>query len=170
MDARRRIDSLERTGDLVARLVHGLPEEVASWKAGERDWSIVEILGHLADEEVEDFRYRLRSTLEDPRAAWPPIDPEGRVRERAYAGRDLEDVRRRFVRERADSIAWLRGLGEVDWSLAHEHPTLGTLRAGDLLASWAAHDLLHLRQLTARLFQRGAQDARPFDCAYAGPW
>lgn len=170
MDERRLIDALERTGDLLARLATGLPEELASWKADERDWSIVEILGHLADEEVEDFRFRLRSTLADPRVPWPPIDPAGRVRERAHAARDLEEVRARFVRERSDSLAWLRELGEVDWSRAYEHPVLGTLRAGDLLASWAAHDLLHLRQLTARLFQRGIEDARPFDCAYAGAW
>ena len=41
----------------------------------------------------------------------------------------IEQVER-FVRERADSVAWLRGLGAVDWDLAYEHPQLGTLRAG----------------------------------------
>ncbi len=33
------------------------------------------------------------------------------------------------------------------WDNSYRHPRM-TLRAGDLLASWAAHDAMHLRQMT----------------------
>ena len=70
----------------------------------------------------------------------------------------------------ATAVEWLRGLGEVDWTLSHAHPTLGSLRAGDLLLSWVTHDALHLRQLARRMLENAAAAARPFSGDYAGPW
>jgi hypothetical protein len=39
-----------------------------------------------------------------------------------------------------------------------------------LLASWAAHDALHLRQIARRLHGLAARDAGPYGVAYAGEW
>ena len=51
----------------------------AMWKPAEDEWSILEVVNHLAEEETDDFRVRLGQLLEDPRKAWPPIDPETSV-------------------------------------------------------------------------------------------
>ena len=68
------------------------------------------------------------------------------------------------------SLEWLRGLSRPDWDAAYTHPKLGVIRAGDLLASWCAHDVLHLRQM-ARWHWRRLQDAAgPFGTGYAGQW
>ncbi len=146
------------------------PAALAGERPSAAEWSVLEIACHLVDEEREDFRARLESTLADPDAAWAPIDPEGWVAARGYAKRDLTAVTKDFVRERARSVAWLRGLGDVDWERTHRRPGLGTLRAGDVLASWVAHDALHLKQLAKRMHQRCRADAAPFSTDYAGPW
>src|SRR5690606_10869240 len=130
---------------------------------------ILEVICHLADEEADDFRARTRLTLEDPAREWPKIDPEGWARDRNYNERDLSAELDRFAAARAESLAWLRSLHEPDWQSTHEHPR-GNLTAGDLMASWAAHDALHLRQIARRLHELAARDAPGRDIGYAGPW
>ena len=76
----------------------------------------------------------------------------------------------RFEAERARSIEWLRGLAAPNWDSTHRHPKLGPMRAGDIMAAWAAHDALHLRQLAKRLYELTRRDADTFGTAYAGDW
>lgn len=147
-----------------------LPIDDARWRPEGGGWSILEIINHMADEEVDDFRARLRSTLEDPAKPWPGIDPEGWARDRDYNSRDLNESAACFKAARAESLKWLDSLENPDWSLAHQHPKLGVIRAGDLLAAWCAHDALHLRQIAKRLYQLILRDAGDYSAAYAGVW
>jgi hypothetical protein len=168
--AGRLIDRLEAAPAAVRALVSMLTPDEARWKPNADAWSVLEIVCHLADEEAEDFRARLRSTLEDPARDWTPIDPAGWATQRNYAEKDLAERLDRFTSERADSVAWLRSLDTPDWSAARVHPEFGSMRAGDLLAAWAAHDALHLRQIAKRLHQLAGHDAGPFETGYAGCW
>jgi hypothetical protein len=170
MNADSLIGRLEHTGRAIRALASGVPDADARWKPESGAWSILEIVCHLADEEESDFRVRLRSTLEDPSKHWPGIDPEGWARERRYNEQDLAKNLDRFTREREASLEWLRSLDGPDWSRAHAHLTIGELTAGDLLASWAAHDALHLRQITKRLFELTERDAGGCSTRYAGSW
>ena len=134
-------------------------------------WSIVEVVAHLADEEEADFSVRLKSTLEDPSNAWPPIDPEGWAIERDYRSRSLNGEISRFGVERARNLVWLRELGdETEWGRAYDHPQIGSLRAGDLLGAWCTHDWLHMRQIVKRMYQLTQRDVDGFSTAYAGEW
>ncbi len=165
----RLIDSLERFADVLPAAVRRLRSDDARWRPDDGGWSILEIVAHLADEEVEDFRARLRLTLQDPLADWPPIDPEGWAIQRRYNEGGLDAALGRFVAARRESVAWLRGLPNPDYSQSHEHPR-GRLRAGDLLTAWVAHDALHLRQIAKRLYQIAGRDAGEFHADYAGRW
>jgi len=170
MDAERLVEALERGEHVFRALLAGVPKEVAARRPGPEDWSLLEIACHLLDEEREDFRARLERTLRDPEEPWPAIDPGGWVEARSYGSRDLASVTAELADERRASVAWLRGLVDPDWERVHRHPSLGPLRAGDLLASWVAHDALHLRQIARRLHQEVTRTAEPFSPAYAGPW
>ena len=150
-------------------LLGGVGAEQARWKPAPERWSLAEVMGHVHDEEVEDFRQRLDYTLHRPGEAWPKIDPQGWVKERAYNERDLQEWLRDFVRERERSLAWLKGLREPDWRVRAERPQ-GVLAAGDILASWVAHDLLHVRQLTRLHYEYVAHVAAPYRVEYAGEW
>lgn len=160
---------LRSSAAAIAAVLEGLDDDSARWRPQPGAWSVVEIVNHLADEEDEDFRARLASTLDDPSAAWAPIDPEGAVVSRGHGERDLGPSLERFIDERGATLQWLASLEAPDFDRAHEHPALGRLRAGDLLAAWAAHDLLHLKQLTQRLVELTRRDAEPFHIAYAEP-
>lgn len=163
-------DRLEQFGSTLPVVVANVPESDWRWKPPSGAWSILEIVCHLVDEEVRDFRLRLFQTLRDPAQPWPLNDPEAWAREGRYNERELEPMVRAFVQERRESIRQLRALGHVDWNTAYNHPKVGPVRAGELLASWAAHDALHLRQIAKRLFELTGRDAPEYSLAYAGEW
>jgi len=170
MHADHLIASLERFGRSLPVLLEGVSSEDARWKPADGAWSILEIVRHLGDEEVEDFRMRLELTLRDPNLDWPGINPEQTAKDRKYNDANFAEAVQRFVDERRKSVAWLKSLKHPDWSTTKTHPKLGSMRAGDLLVSWAAHDHLHLKQIAKRLFQLAARDGGEFVTNYAGQW
>jgi len=169
MDPSALIQSLDRTGRNLAGFFTGLSAEEARWKPAPEKWSMLEVLNHLIDEERDDFRKRVDLTLRDPAAPWPPIDPEGWARDRNYNARDLSASVIAFGEERRASVEWLLALREPAWNHEHRHPAIGVLRAGDLLASWAAHDLLHARQLVTVRLEHLRRHADPYSIRYASP-
>ena len=170
MNALRLIHSLDRFGRLLPDVVRDLDADDARWKPASGAWSILEIVSHLADEEEFDFRVRIETTLTDPNREWPPIDPEGWAVERCYNAGDLETAVERFVTLRRQSVAWLRALPDPDWSQEHDHPRFGPFPAADLLAAWTAHDYLHLRQISKRMYEIVQRDAAGSSTEYAGEW
>ena len=122
MDMAKLIESLERFGNLLPVVVEGVGLEDARWRPPNGAWSILEVVCHLADEEVADFRMRLESTLRDPAEPWKANDPEAWAVERRYNEQDLKAVLARFTMERRQSVAWLRSLGEPDFSRARTYP------------------------------------------------
>lgn len=163
------IDQLTRGAVAIRSMVEDLDDAQVRWKPADDKWSVLEIVCHLADEEREDFRMRLELTLSDPRAEWPPIDPAGIVVARAYNSRKLSDALSAYLREREASIAWLTSLDEPDLATEHVHPEFGSMSAGNLLASWVAHDLLHIRQIARVEYQYVEKTAAPYSLEYAGP-
>jgi hypothetical protein len=164
------IKRLEANAEVIAALVTGVGPTQARWRPGSGKWSIVEVLNHLADEEVEDFRTRIEFTLERPGEPWPTIDPVRWVVERAYQSRSLEDSLHRFLEHRRDSIVWLERLQNPDWTVGHTRPGGERLTAGDLLISWVAHDFIHIRQLNRLHREYLLYSSSSFRADYAGPW
>src|SRR5688572_12716748 len=100
--------------EAIAALVRGVTDEQARWKSTVAEWSILEVINHLHDEEREDFRTRVDFTLHRPEVDWPPIDPEGWVVERSYQQRDPAASLAAFLRERGASVRWLADLQDPD--------------------------------------------------------
>lgn len=169
MNADRLFEALEGSGRAIDALMAAIPAAEARRQPAPGKWSMLEVLCHLIDEERDDFRLRVRLTLEDPSRDWPAIDPEGWARDRDYNQRDPAGMRAEFQRERAVSLAWLRGLQEPRWERTKVHPHLGALSAGDLLASWTAHDVLHLRQMAAVRLTHLEHTVAPYSTRYAQP-
>ena len=170
MDTDHSIDLLGRFPRVLEALVVGLSESVWRWKPSTGNWSILEIVSHLRDEEVEDFRQRLELTISDPGQPWPKIDPVAAATARNYQSQSPEIVLREFFLERERSLTWLKQFEEVPLDRFYQHPKVGPVTVGELLASWAAHDLLHIRQITKRIFEAHQEVSRPYSIAYAGTW
>ncbi len=165
------ITDLKAGAAFIEAAVAGLGAEELRAKPEGGGWSMLEVLHHLWDEEREDFPLRLRLTLQDPLAEWPPIDPEGWAISRNYNAASPVGVLAGFLAEREKNLEWLQALEQPDWDLAHSHPRAGAISARQLALSWRAHDLLHGRQLLRLRYGRlQAQRRSDSDLDYAGSW
>ncbi|HKW14676.1 MAG TPA: DinB family protein [Candidatus Krumholzibacteria bacterium] len=164
------IGSLHASGRAIDALASGVAPAFAAAQPAPGKWSVNEVLGHLADEERHDFRMRIDYMLHRPGESWPAIDPERTVREAQFNKQSLEDLRSDFRHERAQSLAWLGGLHDANWDASYDHPKMGGFTAASMLCAWAAHDLLHLRQIERILFQHLRAAAAPDRTDYAGEW
>jgi hypothetical protein len=169
MDLQKARTQLKTQGQAVIALATGLTTEEAQWKPSLESWSVLEVLNHLVDEEIYDFRAHLDHILHTPERPWPKIDPQGWVTQRHYNQQNLDDTLLRFEAEREKSLNWLAELPAPDWNAAVTQ-SWGTLSAGDMLASWVAHDLLHLRQLVELRYQITKTANQPYQPDYAGKW
>ncbi len=140
-----------------------------TWRPDLSSWSILEIVCHLYDEEREDFRSRVKNTLETPHLQPQSIDPPGRVSIRKYAQQDYHERLQLFLKERCQSIRWIKGLAEPKWGNVYNHPTAGKLTAYSLLANWLAHDYHHIRQINQRGYEYLKFSSKS-DLTYAGDW
>jgi DinB superfamily len=144
--------------------------DVATWRArpAAAEWSPVEIVCHLRDEEAEDFPARLRVVVAGGRQ-FAPIDPERWAEERSYRDADPREALGALRTLRAASLRFLGTLAADRLDAAVEHPRLGRFSGADLLAAWVAHDRLHLRQLAGTLARLWADRWAPLRVDYAGP-
>jgi len=86
-----------------------------------------------------------------------------------YNLRNLDTTLENFEFERGKSIRWLTELEAPNWDSSIQVPW-GELSAGDMMASWLAHDLLHIRQLVELRYHLTLTNSMPYQVEYAGKW
>lgn len=150
-------------------LLAGVTTEQARFKPSAGSWSMLEVINHLYDEEIHDFRSHLDFILHPEGKQWKPIAPQAWVKLRKYNRRTLAPSLENFLRERRRSIRWLDSLGKVDWDTKYVSK-FGTMKAGDMFACWVAHDGLHLRQFAELHRALVEQAVKPYKIGYAGEW
>ena len=170
MNLTKAIAHLRENSEIIRLLVQEMVDETARHKPDAESWSVMEVINHLVDEEREDFREHLDQILHRPDEAWSQIDPQGWVTERAYNGRSLPDSLANFLRERQRSLDWLEELETPNWDAFRATPWRNQITAGDMLASWVAHDILHIRQLVELKWATTLLDLQPYQVDYAGGW
>jgi hypothetical protein len=157
---------------MIQSLVAGVTPEQARVKPSPEAWSVLEVLGHLCEEERGDFRQHLARILQTPA---PPSNPPTGTDAPPYSEHDPAQVLDEFLAERQRSLVWLRQLPAPDWTAAITIPfgpfgDTMRVQAGDMLTAWAAHDNLHARQLVELWRARLLDLAKPFGVEYAGGW
>lgn len=164
-DTRR---ELARLPALLDTLLHGLDDAGARTRPAAGEWSPVEILCHLRDEETEDFGARLR-VIVDGGSAFAPIDPERWAEERRYHQAGLHEVLEVLRARRQASLDLLASVSSEALEGSRPHKRLGSLSGFDILAAWVVHDRIHLAQLAGTLARIWAVRWAPLRTEYAGP-
>jgi hypothetical protein len=167
MQLENAIQLLKQHSQAIALLVSDIEMTQARWRPDADSWSMLEVVSHLVDEECEDFRARVKNILDGTEAS--PIHPGAWVTERGYNQRELAPVLQDYLSEREASLAWLQTLTDADWDKLYIDPNR-PIPAGEMLAAWVAHDLLHLRQLIELRYLYLQQQAQPYSITYAGDW
>lgn len=165
VEARR---ELKRLPAVLEALLAGLDEANAQTRPAPAEWSPVEILCHLRDEEAEDFGARLR-VIVDGAAEFAPIDPERWAEERRYREASLPDVLEALRARRQTSLDLLASVAPEALNGSRPDRRLGRLSGLDVLAAWVAHDRIHLAQLAGTLARIWALRWADLRTEYAGP-
>lgn len=154
---------LRRTPAALEALLHGLPEPWVRSNEGAETWSAFDIVGHLIHGEETDWIPRVRMILETGETR--VFDRFDRFAQQEKSiGKSLAELLAAFTRLRAENLDVLSRwqLTPADMLRCGQHPEFGPVTLGQLLATWTAHDLSHLAQVS-RVMCRQYTDA-------VGPW
>lgn len=155
--------------DIIRALLVGISQEESRIKPKPDSWSILELLCHLYDEEREDFRPHLSFILDHDPDEWQNIDPQNWVTMRRYNQQGFVEMQGKFFEERMKSMKWLKDHQQENWD-PYYSSKFGTMSAGDLFASWIAHDNLAIRQFVELRRSRIENITKPYSIDYAGEW
>lgn len=116
------------------------------------EWAPVDLLMHCATVEAY-YASEARELLETPGHTWRPFNPAQGEAERAGRARPASDRAEleRLDALRAETLAWLEGLGQDELDAYGDHADRGAVRVGDRIARIAAHDRAHTQQLEKML-------------------
>jgi hypothetical protein len=159
---------LNRTPAVLNSLLRGLPESWTQSNEGQGTWNAFAIVGHLIHGERTDWIPRARTILSDGENR--PFEPFDRFAQAKLSqGKSLAQLLDEFARMRQESLAALEALHlqPQDLERRGRHPALGAVTLSELLATWAAHDLNHLHQLSRVMANQYRQAVGPWS-AYLG--
>jgi hypothetical protein len=155
---------LDRTPVVLHVLLLDLPDVWTRSNEGPETWSPREVVGHLIEGERTDWIPRARIVLaQGPSTAFEPFDRWAHERS-MNVGKSLNELLETFMVLRTENLATVREwrLTPAQLEFTGIHPEFGSVTLKQLLATWVAHDLGHLLQIT-RTMARQYRDA-------VGPW
>ena len=154
---------LARTPGALDALLRGLPEDWIGANEGGETWSPFDVIGHLIHGEKTDWMPRVRIILEHGESR--PFDKFDRFAQLAASeGRSLGSLLEEFAALRDENVRQLLRLrlSEADLDRRGRHPELGGVTLRQLLATWVAHDLDHVVQISRVLARQYSDEVGPW--------
>lgn len=167
-DLQQTIALLQRTPPVLNSFLRDLPDSWTLRNEGGKSWSPFDIVGHLIHGERTDWMPRARIILQYGESrAFDPFDRLGQERE--SQGKSLDELLDEFARLRSENVDALQQLNlqPSDFDRRGRHPALGVTTLGQLLSTWAVHDLTHLHQLSRVMAYQYRDEVGPWS-AYLG--
>ncbi|HEV8394262.1 MAG TPA: DinB family protein [Vicinamibacterales bacterium] len=154
---------LTRTPATLDALLRGLPAWWTSANEGPNTWSPFDVIGHLIHGEETDWMPRVKIILEHGESrTFEKFNREAQFE--ATQPHTLEARLEQFAslrRENLRALAELR-LSDADLDRAGRHPAFGGVTMRQLLATWVAHDLDHVMQVSRVLGRQYSEDVGPW--------
>jgi len=154
---------LSRTPAALNALLRDLPDFWISRNEGGETFSPFDVIGHLIHGERSDWMVRLSIILQHGDSQpLPKFDRFGQQRE--SQGKSLDELLDTFAQLRAANLTDLRALNlqPADFNRRGHHPSLGSVTLGELLATWAAHDLTHVHQISRTMAHQYREAVGPW--------
>jgi len=154
---------LTRTPATLDSLLRDLPDPWTSADEGPGTWSPYVVIGHLIHTERSDWIPRLLIILEHGESRpFDPLDREAQLRQPDK--KSLSALLDEFKDCRNVSVDRLRAvhLSTPQLELSGRHPALGRVTVRQLLATWTAHDLAHILQISRVMAKRYKQEVGPW--------
>jgi DinB family protein len=154
---------LARTPAALDALLRGLPDRWIAANEGDNTWSPFDVIGHLIHGERTDWMPRVRIILEHGETR--TFDTFDRFAQFAASeGRTLASLLDEFATLRRENLRELASLRLTDGDLDRrgQHPAFGAVTLRQLLATWVAHDLDHVVQISRVLAHQYSTEVGPW--------
>jgi carbonic anhydrase/acetyltransferase-like protein (isoleucine patch superfamily) len=135
----------------VAQRLGRYPETRWRQAPGPARWSALEIVCHLRDSDRDVLTPRLERLLDEERPVIADVDMRGWDTARAYRSESAPAAHQAWAESRRMALARLAPLRPEDWRRMGEHSVRGPYPLGEMVRSWAEHDLSHRRQIAEAL-------------------
>jgi len=159
----RTIAVLERTPASLGALLLGLPEIWTMRNEGENTWTVLDVVAHLIHGERTNWIPRANWMMQFGESKqFEPFDRSGHAH--LMQGKSPEQLLDEFAQARSQSLSQLHAMNlqEADLERRGMHPTFSAVTLSQLLATWAAHDVNHLHQISRIMAHQY--------CDAVGPW
>lgn len=130
-------------------LIRDVPEDVLR-DSGDGEWSIIDVVCHLRDAEERTLA-RVRRMCEENRPRLEAYDPAELARASGYRDQALDAALSAFIDARAQHAAFLESADESWWARVGIHEEVGAISVQQLTSHLAAHDAIHLAQISRRI-------------------
>jgi hypothetical protein len=141
------LEVAEKSPKEIAAAVSGLSPQVLRYKPAPDKWSILEILGHLADIEIV-YAYRLRQMLADKKPVIAPMDQDDWAKNLGYLDTPAPELVALYGLNRHHNLRLLRRLKVGDLEKAAFHPEYQQIvTVATLVERMAGHGTNHLQQI-----------------------
>lgn len=146
-DLKRHLDVAEKSPKEIAAAVSGLAQAVLRYKPAPDKWSILEILGHLADIEIV-YAYRLRQMLADEKPVIAPMDQNAWAKNLAYMDTPAPELVALYALNRHHNLRLLRRLKPEDLAKSAFHPeSKRDVTVATIIEMMSGHGPNHLQQI-----------------------
>lgn len=159
----RSYEILDRTPGVLQSLLSGLPDEWVMPNEGPETYSPYDVVGHLIHGEKTDWTARMKMILEfGSTQTFVRWNREAMYEE--SKGKSLQQLLDEFTVIRKENMIWFRSLKLTETDLAKKgmHPVLGEVSLRNLLATWVAHDLTHIAQITRVMAKQYKSEMGPW--------
>ena len=149
MNAETRTHNITSYGNAHALLVAALqhfPREMWNFKPASDQWSIHEIMIHLADSEANSY-IRCRRCIAEPGQAVMAYDEHQWAAALRYRDQRIEEALDLFKALRVQTHQLIQSLPDPVWAHTLEHPEHGTLSLDDWLEVYEQHIPQHIEQM-----------------------
>lgn len=154
---------LERTPAVLQSLLAGLSDDWIMSNEGPETFSPYDVVGHLIHGEKTDWTTRMKMILEFGNTK--TFERWNRVAMYEESkGKSMQQLLDEFAAIRKKNMDWFRSLHltEADFDRKGMHPVLGEVTLRNLLATWVAHDLTHIAQVTRVMAKQYKEEMGPW--------
>jgi hypothetical protein len=146
-ELKKHLEAAEKSPKEIAAAVSGLTPEVLRFKPTPDKWSILEILGHLADIEIV-YAYRVRQMLADERPVIAPMDQDAWAKHLGYMEIAAPELVALYGLNRHHTLRLLRRLKAADLEKSAFHPELQKqVTVARIVEQMSGHGANHLAQI-----------------------
>ena len=140
------LERFRRGPEVLALVLTGVFGEEEDFVAKEGDWSIRQIVAHVADAELVGA-HRMRLVVAEDNPLLTAFDQDAWVLRLDYARRKPKSSLESFRRVRAENHELLKDLPAAAWDRAGNHTENGRLTLLGLVEGYAGHAEEHARQI-----------------------